>query len=90
MFLKNSRYYRLEIVTSRDGRGQEVRLLKLRRLPPTRGTERVVQQSDQLDVISERQYKDSTRFWHIGDANTALESSRLTDKVGDAIEVPER
>jgi len=39
-------------------------------------------------VIADAQYGDATRFWHIADANTALDSRTLTDTVGESILVP--
>jgi hypothetical protein len=38
-----------------------------------------VKGTDRLDVMAQRQYSDGTRFWHIADANTELEASKLVE-----------
>ncbi len=89
MFTKNSRYYKPKTISGTvDGR--TVLAVKLRRLPTTSGEARVIKDSDQLDVMSERQYRDATRVWHIGDANTELEVSKLVQTTGRIIQVPEK
>ena len=90
MFLKSSRYYELETVAARDRSGREVRVVKLRRLPVASGENARVADSDQLDVISENNYKDATRFWHIADANSELEANELMRIAGRVIRVPRR
>jgi hypothetical protein len=40
--------------------------------------------------MSQRQYKDSTMYWHIADANTELEANNLVKKIGRTIIVPEQ
>lgn len=90
MFGKNSRYFGVETVTGKDRMGRSVQAVKLRRLPDTSGTEVLVTDSSQLDVMSERQYKDATRFWHIADANSELEANELVSSTGRVINVPKR
>ena len=90
MFLKSSRYHELDTVAARDRSGREVRAVKLRRLPITSGENTSVSDSDQLDVISENNYKDATRFWHIADANSELEANELMRIAGRVIRVPRR
>jgi hypothetical protein len=90
MFGKNSRYFGLETVTGKDQTGTSVQAVKLRRLPDTNGTEMVVTDSSQLDVMSECQYKDATRFWHIADANSEMEANELVETTGRIIKVPKR
>jgi len=90
MFLKSSRYYELDTVAARDRSGREVRVVKLRRLPVTSGENISVTDSDQLDVISENNYKDATRFWHIADANSELEANELMSIAGRVVRVPRR
>lgn len=90
MFLKNSRYFGLNTVTGTDRNGRPITAVTLRRLPATSGTELQVQDKDQLDVMSERRYKDATRYWHIGDANSELEVNALARTTGRRILVPEK
>jgi hypothetical protein len=87
MFLDNSRYARVETVETKTESGTVV-ALKLRRLPPVAGDPHTVQSGERLDVIADAQYGDATRFWHIADANTALDSRTLTETVGESILVP--
>ena len=88
MFTKNSRYHDLETVTGHDRRGRRVQAVKLRRLPVTGGEPFVVRESDQLDVMSEERYRDATRFWHVGDANSDLEINELVRTTGQIIRIP--
>ena len=90
MFNKNSRYYGLETVTGTDEWGETIQAVKLRRLPVTTGIPVLVKGGDQLDVMSERRYKDGTRFWHVADANTELEANTLVETGGRVICLPER
>ena len=90
MFTKNSRYYGLETVTSTDRSGRAVQAVKLRRLPLPASAVVVVKDGDQLDVMSERRYRDATRFWHIADANSELEANELVRTSDRSIQVPEK
>lgn len=90
MFGKNSRYYELEKVTGKDRMGRPVQSVKLRRLSDTTGKEMLVTDGTQLDILSERLYKDPTQFWHIADANTELGANELVLTTGRIIKVPER
>ena len=51
-----------------------------------KGLEAVVAEPD---VMSESLYQDPTRFWHIGDANSELETGELARTAGRVISVPE-
>ena len=88
MFLSNSRYAKVATVTTRLATGEEVVALKLRKLTPVSGEPRAVLSGDRLDVIAQESYADGTQFWHIADANTALDSRTLVATVGDTIIVP--
>ena len=88
MFTKHSRYYKLNTV-SKAVSGHTIRAVTLRPLPKTTGAAVTIKDGDQLDVMSERQYREATRFWHIGDANTELEVNTLVQTAGRIIEVPE-
>ena len=88
MFLKNSRYHNQALVQTSDSRGRPVPALSLRRLPPVPGEELVVNNSHQLDVMANRNYRDGTRYWHIADANTELYANHLVARAGRVIKVP--
>ena len=90
MFLSNSRYAGLPTVITEGHDGQDVTAVKLRVLPETRGTPTLTRSGDQLDVMSERRYRDGTGYWHIADANRELEANELVRKDGRVIAVPER
>jgi len=90
MFRSNSRYAGLSTTPVASPGGQELSAVKLRVLPQTVGTPATVKSGDQLDVMSERRYRDGTRYWHIADANTELEARNLTGESGRIIQVPER
>ncbi len=88
MFLDNSRYAKVPTVETTAVDGRAVTALKLRTLPATAGEPYAVKDNDQLDVIAHRVTTDGTKFWHIADANTALEASRLLSETGATIQVP--
>lgn len=90
MFLKNSRYNGTPLVTAYDASGREVQALSLRKLPITTGERTQIHDHDQLDVMSQRRYRDGTRFWHIADANSDLEANNLVAVTGRYINVPEK
>lgn len=89
MFTKNSRYYGRETVVT-DDNGKPVQAVKLRRLPATPGKPHRVSDSDQLDIMSNQSYNDSTRFWYVADANTELEANALVEEAGRIICLPEK
>jgi len=88
VFLGNSRYAGVELqeVPLPDGRGTLA--VKLRRLRSPDGEATVVKGNDRLDIMSERRYDDATKFWHIADANTELQSCRLVVTPNRVIQVP--
>jgi hypothetical protein len=77
MFLNTSRYAKTPTVTITLGDGTQVSAVKLRTIPATASTSTQVTQNDRLDILAERSYGDSTRYWHIADANTELDSNAL-------------
>jgi hypothetical protein len=85
MFLENSRYFKVPTVgtTARDGRS--VTALKLRPLPAPPSTALVVKDNDQLDALAHQHFADGTKFWHIADANTALQANDLVAETGATI-----
>ena len=89
MFINSSRYYKQKTreVVTKDG--LKVAALTIRRLPFAKGSPDLVKGNDRLDLLSQRKYKDSTKFWHIADANTELQANELVKKPGRNISVPE-
>lgn len=87
MFLENSRYYKVDTVTTTAG-GREVTALKRRPLPAPTGESYTVKDDDQLDVLAYQQYADGTKFWHIADANTALQAREIVAETGATITKP--
>ena len=64
------------------------RTRKLRKLAVVVGEPRSVVAGDRLDVIAQQSYADATQFWHVADANTALEARDLVAEPGDTLLVP--
>lgn len=88
MFLANSRYAKVATVETIASTGESVVALKLRRLTPVEGDAQTVQADDRLDLIAQARVGDATQFWHVADANTALDGRTLVETVGDTLNVP--
>ena len=88
MFIEKSRYSKVPTVETTNSRGEATQALTLRRLPAPAGEPLIVQSGDRLDLIAQARYGDATRFWHIADANTALDSRTLVQTVGGTVDVP--
>jgi hypothetical protein len=89
MFFKGSRYIAVEEATLTAADGREIRYKKTRFIPSTTGRfGHVVDESERLDHIAFRYYKDAERFWRICDANTILWPDDLTDVAGATIVIP--
>ncbi len=88
MFLANSRYFKVATVETTTSTGEAVTALKLRRLTPVAGEAQMVQAGDRLDLFAQARAGDATQFWHIADANTALDGRTLVETPGDALNVP--
>jgi nucleoid-associated protein YgaU len=88
MFLDNSRYKNVATVQVEQPDGTTVVALKLRRLTPLEAVARDVRAGDRLDLIAHELNGDATQFWHIADANTALDSRTLVATAGDTVLVP--
>ena len=88
MFLPNSRYAKVSTVTTALASGDEVVALKLRKLTPVVGEPRTVIAGDRLDVIAQQSTGDATQFWHVADANNALDGRTLTAEAGETLLVP--
>jgi hypothetical protein len=90
MFLENSRYLTVPTVETKTRDGRTITALKLRPLPSTSGDPYAVKDNDQLDVLAHGITSDGTKFWHIADANTALDARTLEDKAGVTIRLPRK
>ncbi len=88
MFLANSRYTKVATVATTTSTGETVTALKLRRLTPVTGDPQMVQSGDRLDLLAQARTGDATQFWHIADANTALDGRTLVETPGDTLNVP--
>lgn len=88
MFLPNSRYYKVASVETSTSTGKDVVALKLRRLTPISGEPQMVQSGDRLDLFAHVRTGDATQFWHVADANTALDARTLVATPGDTLNVP--
>ncbi|QBE66506.1 hypothetical protein [Pseudoduganella lutea] len=89
MFLPNSRYAKVATVTATTSTGATVVALKLRRLTPAGGQPHTVNAGDRLDLYAQARSGDATQFWHMADANTALDSRTLVERPGVTITLPE-
>ncbi|WP_257388781.1 hypothetical protein [Tahibacter caeni] len=89
MFLANSRYSNVAVVETTTSTGERVTALKLRRLTPVAGTPHVVEEGDRLDLYAHAA-GDATQFWHVADANTALDGRTLVATPGGTLDLPER
>ena len=88
MFLESSRYAKVDTVETATRDGRAVTALKLRPLPALTGTPYTVLDNDRLDLLAHKYSGDGTKFWHIADANTALQASDLTAETGDSVNLP--
>lgn len=88
MFLPNSRYARVATVQTTSSTGETMLALKLRRLAPVAGEPQMVQAGDRLDLLAHALNGDATQFWHVADANSALDGRSLVETPGDSLLVP--
>ena len=88
MFLPNSRYHKVSTVETTTSTGETVTALKLRRLAPVTGEAQMVQAGERLDLLAQARTGDATQFWHVADANTALDGRELVDTPGETVIVP--
>jgi len=88
MFLANSRYVNVVTVETATSTGETVVALKLRRLTPVSGTPHTVEQDERLDLHAQAINGDATQFWHVADANTALDGRTLVATPGDTLNLP--
>ena len=88
MFLANSRYIKVATVETTTSTGEQVAALKLRKLTPVAGEPQTVIFGERLDLIAHAHYGDATQFWHVADANTALDSRTLVEHPGANLSIP--
>lgn len=88
MFLANSRYAKVATVETTTSTGETVTAIRLRRLMPTPGEPQMVQSADRLDLLAQDRIGDATQFWHVADANTALDGRTLVETPGKTLNVP--
>jgi hypothetical protein len=88
VFLDTSRYAAVAQDTVQTGAGRTGDAIRLRALPPTAGDPYTVLERDRLDLLAQPRYTDDTKFWHVADANTALDARELTAQSGAVIAVP--
>ena len=90
MIFEGSRYARTEVIPALDSRGEAVRVLDLRRIPPTPGVlEHVVVEGERLDQLAQRFYGDPLKSWLILDANPEELDPFLLLRPGRRIKVPQ-
>lgn len=74
MIDRKSRYKATQVLIVPDGRGGTHPLLDLRATPPTTPALSITPtDSDRLDLLAFRFYRDPTRFWRICDASSELD-----------------
>jgi hypothetical protein len=88
MFSDRSRYARTPVDTVATTRGRQVAAIRLRRLPSPPADPYTVTQGDRLDLLAQQRFGDGTGFWHIADANTALEANALVARVLGTLRIP--
>jgi len=88
MFLEDSRYAKIDTVTTTTRDGRTVTALKLRPFPAPTGSAYTVNDNDRLDLLAHKYSGDATKFWHIADANTAQQASDLTAETGGSLNIP--
>lgn len=77
MFTKISRYKNLDDVVFTDRQGREFTSKSIRLLPDTKGiTDHIIEESDRLDHLAYKYYRQSRHWWKICDANPEFMSPR--------------
>ncbi|MEL6492245.1 MAG: hypothetical protein AAFV85_17900 [Cyanobacteria bacterium J06634_6] len=91
MFDSSSRYYSLQQATYTTAAGQKVAYVRRRFLPPADTmqtlSEVTLNESDRIDTIAARTLGNSQQYWHICDANNAMNPSALTAEPGRKLRV---
>ena len=79
MFLDTSRYAKTPTVQVTLPGGAQIAAVELRTIPPQQGDPTPITGNDRLDIMAQRNFGDGTRFWHIADANTEMDSALLLE-----------
>ena len=88
MFHDGSRYANTPRDTVDTADGRKARAIRLRRQLHPPAVAHVVAQDDRLDLLAQSNFGDGTRYWHIADANSALEAKTLVARVLDTVKIP--
>lgn len=92
MFDYTSRYYNLETANYTTSDGKSIAYKRRRFLPHGKDlqllTKARVEQSDRLDLITNRTIGDPEQFWRVCDANNAMNPSDLTEEPGNILRIP--
>ncbi len=89
MFFKGSRYENVGDAQFTDAQGRVIRYKKIRFIPDTPARfNHLVSQSDRLDLLAFRYYRDPLKFWRIADANHEMIAEELTAQPGRRILIP--
>ena len=91
MFSTNSRYHSLHKAMHTTADGRTVAYVRRRFLPPAETmptlAEVTVTDGDRLDLITARTLGDPEQFWHVCDANNAMNPVSLTAEAGRKLRV---
>ena len=88
-FFKGSRYEHVGEVEHVDATGRTVRYKRLRLIPATPARfSHLVTDGDRIDLVADRYFRDSERFWRICDANRAMWPPELVREPGSVIGIP--
>ena len=89
MFFKGSRYLGVADAQLTDAAGRTIRYKKVRFITPLTGRlGHIVAETDRLDLIANRYYRDPLDFWRICDANLALFPPDLVSEPGRVLRIP--
>lgn len=91
MIDENSRYAMIEKKMVTGYRGSSVVIIGRRFLPQMNRIHifktRTIKMEDRLDTIAYEETGDPKRFWIIADANSEMNPSKLTEKIGSQISI---
>jgi len=88
MIDRRSRYATTAVLTVQDGRGGIEPVLDLRAVPPTAAVLSLTPtDTDRLDLLAWRFYRDPTRFWRICDAVSELDPFDVLEP-GQPVPIP--
>lgn len=92
MFDEQSRYAGFETRTRTEDGGRQITYVVRRLIPPADSYVAsggiTVTDSDRLDLIAHRAMGNSTAFWQVADANSAMHPQELTMTPGRRLTVP--